>query len=59
MKHLPFPIKPHRRRIQNEAGGDTVEYIIVILAVVVIGGGRYEDRQQHQLMVRQGERCWR
>lgn len=39
MKHLPFPIKPHRRRIQNEAGGDTVEYIIVILAVVVIGGG--------------------
>lgn len=39
MKHLPFPIEPHRRRIQNEAGGDTVEYIIVILAVVVIGGG--------------------
>lgn len=39
MNHLPFPIKPHRRRIQNEAGGDTVEYIIVILAVVVIGGG--------------------
>ena len=39
MKHLPFPIKPHRRRIQNEAGGDTVEYIIVISAVVVIGGG--------------------
>ena len=68
MKRQIFPTaSKYRRRTRREFGGETVEYIIVILAVVVIGGGLMgfgnqvsgqigKNRQQHQLMVRQGER---